>query len=360
MESDDNVLLFKSTSRREYRQRILTALSLPEGIIWKTHYRRRYCSNGIREYVFEDNGRRAGELVGKKGVLVFVDIESRQAKFFPLREFEIALSEVHGRNWEVGLRFGKYLAYSSQDIDDFQRFLRDSGIILPPGDQSFAHLFPSIEDDFKECASVDPTTDFQSVVTHIVNDSHQSCFRSCDSEDNPAIFFRLEIDRVCSAGNISKVDIDPQGEMTLKPGRYTLRFSYFAPNPEDIGIEDHFYIEFGSSSSLERRKVIVYPDTSYKPEEFSFEVQAKPSTVRSEIRITRKDFHDLAPLPTIPYVAKASLLEKITSSSKIGLIIFGLGASMSISSLFFPEVTSYLLSIGPVLMSLGVAIIGKG
>lgn len=64
---NDFLLLFKSTLKPEYRQRILNALAIPSKVSWSTHYNEQYCCDELKRIVFEEN--RASALTGKEGFI---------------------------------------------------------------------------------------------------------------------------------------------------------------------------------------------------------------------------------------------------------------------------------------------------
>jgi len=215
------LLLFKSTLKPEYRQRILNALAIPPKVFWSTHYNKKYCCDSLKDVIFNRN--QSSSLIGKKGIFIFVDAKSEPPRFFPLRQFEIVSSKKVEDNWNLGLIFNNYIIYKEGNLSTFRRKLEEKLESLPP-EGPFAQMVD--RQVFNEVVQgLSHNVKFDDIIKEITNKSHEECFKKCQINQKviPAQFFRIELEP--KKGRITY----DKGDIIFTPGTYRLILYYSAP-----------------------------------------------------------------------------------------------------------------------------------
>ncbi|MEM2742252.1 MAG: hypothetical protein QXD95_08935 [Nitrososphaeria archaeon] len=341
---NDFLLLFKSTSKPEYRQRILNALAIPSKVSWSTHYNKQYCCDELKRIVFNEN--QASTLIGKKGLFLFVDMESKPSRFFPLRQFEIISSEKIEDNWNVKIIFENYAMYN--DFDSFQKLLNGKLKSLPPGGPFAQIVNGQVFNEIVEALSSD--TSFDDVIKEIVDKSDEKCFKNCqiNQRTEPAQFFKVEFRPQKGRINYDK------GIIKFTPGTYCLKLYYFTPEGAPLQIAFHINGLPSNQKSLGPR--IILPRTKNRIwNDLTFEVPSEEKL--GYIKIEGEDETGkpiIAPRLEMQYSVRIGRLDKLLKNNKVGLAFFIAGIIILILS----ETSNIplLRTIGVPLQSLGAAI----
>lgn len=216
------VVFFKSASRDEYRGKILTALSLPEGFHLHTWYDQEWVS----EDLWSEINRSRNKLSKIDSCLIFVDMVAKPPRFYPLRKCTIYKTYVRDERVYFWLKIGEYYKYDEDTLEEFNKKLKDMFEELP-GER---HSFAQFGDVSKICSGFGSSAGLEAM-----EKLAKSLVEKCNQNFQKSVFYKFDL---YETGNkkVPKVkEIDKEPHIVLKEGKwYHIYFDYYIPDPEQF------------------------------------------------------------------------------------------------------------------------------
>jgi hypothetical protein len=267
MSTNDLILLFKSTFRNDYKRLLLTALSAPNGTIFRTYYKNEHVSPDL----FEKATRSPKSFLGKKLVLIFFNFKDNASlKFYPLRNF-IVQKIKSGAALEFFLTPNEYYHYTDTELQDFNARIKSEMPLLPPQDHSWAQFFSPL--CLNELRISQDHEAWNSLVEHLDKPEIGK-----DNDFKESIFFRL------SHLNEDGTDAtyDAENGYSLKFGKHYIWEGFFYKPRET---KESFRIKLEGSEDIKpisEQIITVLPGRS---QPFRFEFSCKPVSIDKSIEI---------------------------------------------------------------------------
>jgi hypothetical protein len=267
MSIDDLILLFKSTFRKDYKRLLLTALSAPNGTIFRTYYNNEHISHDL----FNKATDSPESFVGKKLTLIFFNFkDSALLKFYPLRNFIVQKIEP-GAALKFFLTPKEYYQYGVAELQDFNTRIKNQMPLLPPQDHSWAQFFsPPCLNELRTSQEHEA---WNGLVEHL---DKPEIGKNNDFKES--IFFRLS--RLKEDG--ADAEYDAGNGYSLKFGkRYTWEGFFYKPRET----KESFRIKLEGSEDIKPISEQIVTVLPGRRQPFKFEFSCKPANIAKSIEI---------------------------------------------------------------------------
>lgn len=363
--SSEVVFVLKSTWYPDFRQKILTLLSLPNGMDMTIEYDDMYFAEAIKTNL--------QRYKGKTSCVIFVDYASNVPKFYPIRICEIVgiIAPIDGITYQLILRTGDFIVPS--DLENFSskvhEFLEQQKAISldAQGRELVSHLVLRGDQSILNMAKADSNQQklWEGIIGNLVNlDGIQRL------ENQPqfaeSIFFRW---KVLPRHELRSPVIPKDGAHILDQGsQYCLMLSVYNPHLKNFKANSfkELIIDFDSRliSHVGSERLDLPQRQKKYTKYFDFLTKEPIVSGRSQllIRGEKDDFN--TPYVTIPIVLHTRKMEIIGILGCLVLGLFILGAASTLSGVIAsvisnteaePQVEVALSVIGTILSALPIA-----
>jgi len=328
------VYILKSTWYPDFRQKILTLLSLPKDLDFTIEYDEKYLSKEIKANL--------GKFEGKTACVIFLDYSSKIPKFYPIRICKIVeiIPPTDGVTYQLTLSAENLIVpidYQKFNSRVYEFLKQQNGIDKDEqGNEYISSLVLFSDKTILDMTStgINQEEVWEKTVEHLVNVAKIKRL-----EDQPqftkSIFFRLKI----LPRKKLKSPLTPKDRIyTLDQGNeYCLVLGIYNPHFENFDINDFRKLIIDFDTKLVSHVGSVELDLPLRQRKYTkyFDFHTKEPIVSGKSQLTiRGDKDDFnAPFVRIPFVLPTKKREVIGIFSSLVMGIFILGATDIIGDL---------------------------
>lgn len=351
----ESVWILKSTYRSDFRQRILTVLSLPTDAYVDVEYDAKWIDDDFKENL--------DAMKSKSAYFVFYDITTNPPEFYPLRLCELKAIQ-GGAPYKLILKVGKLLAFKDGETKNSfskaivtlleNRKLMKSGAVPTPDRLVLLCRDNSLAEKLTEVDGQEDT-DWQRIVDYLT----KAVPTDSTTQFTKSLFFRLQL---IDEKNFQPLTLSDGKYKLQQGGSYLVRLRAYLPHWKELKSNGTANMAFSFNDQLLEHigpnSVRMPLDERLYNKDFKVHVNKRLQGAETAIKFEREEDWSNASGYEVPLaiVARYGVIALWFLPFPIGLLLLGfadsIGKQLTASGLSTP---SYLVTIlGTVLCSIAI------